>query len=367
MNGELREQMRKGLASPICLTWEITYGCNLACVHCLSSSGRRRPDELTTEECKALIDRFREMSIFYVNIGGGEPMIRRDFFEIIEYATANRVGVKFSTNGSRIDREAARRLASMDYLDVQISIDGHDRTSNDAIRGDGAFDMAITALSNLKEAGFSTPKISVVATRESVEHLDELDAIANEYGAQLRITRLRPSGRGIDSYSYLNPTQSQQLGLYEWLSGRSDVLTGDSFFHLSPLGEPLDGLNICGAGRVVCLIDPVGDVYACPFTIDENFKAGNIRGQDFESIWQESPLFQSFRESEGPTSCTSCSAFASCNGGCMATKYFTGLSLDDPDPDCAKGHGANSANSRSEATLISINRSPRRRELTLKS
>ncbi|MDA8197656.1 MAG: mycofactocin radical SAM maturase [Actinomycetota bacterium] len=364
MNSELRDQMRKGLASPICLTWELTYGCNLKCVHCLSSSGKRRADELTTKECKSLIDRFRDMSIFYVNIGGGEPMIRRDFFEIIEYATQNRVGVKFSTNGSRIDKEAATRLAAMDYLDVQISIDGHDRETNDAIRGAGSFDMAIEALSNLRDANFKTPKISVVATRQSVEHLDDLDSIAKEYGAQLRITRLRPSGRGVDSYGYLNPTSSQQRTLYEWLSRRSDVLTGDSFFHLSPLGEPLDGLNICGAGRVVCLVDPVGEVYACPFTIDENFKAGNIREMDFEEIWGTSDLFRSFRESEGPTSCTSCSAFAACNGGCMATKYFTGLSLDDPDPDCAKGHGANSIASSATPTLVQISRKMARQVVT---
>ena len=65
--------------------------------------------------------------------------------------------------------------------------------------------------------------------------------------------------------------------LYHWLLERPDVLTGDSFFHLSALGEPLDGLNLCGAGRVVCLIDPVGDVYACPFVIDKEFLAGNVR------------------------------------------------------------------------------------------
>ena len=59
--------------------------------------------------------------------------------------------------------------------------------------------------------------------------------------------------------------------------GRPDVLTGDSFFHLSALGDPLPGLNLCGAGRVVCLIDPVGDVYACPFVIHDEFLAGNIR------------------------------------------------------------------------------------------
>ena len=75
----------------------------------------------------------------------------------------------------------------------------------------------------------------------------------------------------------LHPTPEQQRELYHWLLERPDVLTGDSFFHLSALGEPLPGLNLCGAGRVVCLIDPVGDVYACPFVMHDEFKAGNVR------------------------------------------------------------------------------------------
>ena len=68
------------------------------------------------------------------------------------------------------------------------------------------------------------------------------------------------------------------MALYHWLIERPGVLTGDSFFHLSALGEPLPGLNLCGAGRVVCLIDPVGDVYACPFVLHPEFRAGSVRG-----------------------------------------------------------------------------------------
>ena len=101
--------------------------------------------------------------------------------------------------------------------------------------------------------------------------------MADSYGAQLRLTRLRPSGRAVDAWDALHPTAAQQRTLYHWLLERPGVLTGDSFFHLSALGEPLDGLNLCGAGRVVCLIDPVGDVYACPFVIDRQFLAGNVR------------------------------------------------------------------------------------------
>jgi len=122
--GRLVDQFERGLDAPICLTWELTYACNLACVHCLSSSGRRDPRELSTAECKAVIDELQRMQVFYVNIGGGEPTVRKDFWELLDYATAHQVGVKFSTNGSRIDAAAAARLAANDYVDVQVSIDG---------------------------------------------------------------------------------------------------------------------------------------------------------------------------------------------------------------------------------------------------
>ena len=74
-----------GLDAPICLTWELTYACNLSCVHCLSSSGRRDPRELSTEECKSVIDEFARMQVFYVNIGGGEPTVRPDFWELVDH------------------------------------------------------------------------------------------------------------------------------------------------------------------------------------------------------------------------------------------------------------------------------------------
>ena len=273
----LKEQFTRGLDAPICLTWELTYACNLACVHCLSSSGRRDPHELSTAEARGIVDELVDMKVFYVNIGGGEPMLRPDFFDLVGYAVDRKVGVKFSTNGTRLTPARARQLAAMDYLDVQISLDGAVAATNDAVRGDGSFAAARQAMDNLAAAGFGPFKISVVVTRQNVEQLDALAAMADYYGAQLRLTRLRPSGRGVDSWDDLHPTAAQQRVLYHWLLERPGVLTGDSFFHLSALGEPLDGLNLCGAGRVVCLIDPVGDVYACPFVIDHQFLAGNVR------------------------------------------------------------------------------------------
>jgi mycofactocin radical SAM maturase len=346
----LVDRFERGLAAPICLTWELTYACNLACVHCLSSSGRRDPRELTTAECKSVIDELQRMQVFYVNIGGGEPTVRKDFWELVSYAVDHSVGVKFSTNGSRIDAARAAWLAGSDYVDVQVSIDGATAAVNDAVRGPGSFDTAIGALENLATAGFAKPKISVVVTRHNAGQLDQFKAIADRYGAQLRITRLRPSGRGADVWDELHPTAAQQRQLYEWLLAHGeDVLTGDSFFHLAGYGESLPGLNLCGAGRVVCLIDPVGDVYACPFAIHEEFLAGNVREpRGFEGVWAESDLFRELRGEHSGGACESCGHYDACRGGCMAAKFFTGLPLDGPDPECVLGHGETLLAARAE-------------------
>ena len=334
-------QLKTGLDAPICLTWELTYACNLQCVHCLSSSGRRDPRELSTAEAKRVLDELRDLQVFYINIGGGEPMVRRDFFELVEYSVDNGIGVKFSTNGAFIDDEKARRLAAMDYLDIQISLDGVDAATNDAVRGAGSYDMARRAMDNLAAANFGPFKISVVVTRQNVPQLDAFKSLADSYGAQLRVTRLRPSGRGVDSWDHLHPTNAQQREIYQWLMANGEnVLTGDSFFHLNALGDPLPGLNMCGAGRVVCLIDPVGDVYACPFVIHDEFLAGNVRDPGgFGQVWKHSELFTSLREPQSAGACVSCGSYDSCQGGCMAAKFFTGLPLDGPDPECVGGDG----------------------------
>ena len=348
----LAEQMKRGLDAPICLTWELTYACNLQCVHCLSSSGRRDPRELTTEECEAVIDELQRMQVFYINIGGGEPTIRKDFWHLVRYAVDHGVGVKFSTNGSGIDAEVAEQLAESDYVDVQISIDGADADTNDHVRGEGSFATAVQAMEHLQAAGFEGFKISVVMTRHNIPQVDEFKAMADHYGAQLRLTRFRPSGRGADSWEALHPTDQQQRELYLWLMDHPDVLTCDSFFHLSALGEALPGLNLCGAGRVVCLIDPVGDVYACPFVLHDEFLAGSVRDEGgFQKVWQESDLFTELREPQSAGACASCGHFDACQGGCMAAKFFTGIPLDGPDPECVLGHGEEAMDSVARAAV----------------
>ena len=159
------------------------------------------------------------------------------------------------------------------------------------------------------------------------------------------MTRLRPSGRGADVWDRLHPTGAQQRELYEWLLAHGeDVLTGDSFFHLGGYGAPLPGLNLCGAGRVVCLIDPIGDVYACPFVIHDEFLSPATCASRVDSrgvagvraVHRPAPAAARRRVRE-------LRLFDKCRGGCMAAKFFTGLPLAGPDPECVLGHGERAA------------------------
>ena len=216
-------------------------------------------------------------------------------------------------------------------------------------------------MDNLAAANFGQFKISVVVTRENVTQLDAFADIADGYGAQLRLTRFRPSGRGVDTWDDLHPTAEQQRTLYHWLLERPDVLTGDSFFHLSALGEPLDGLNLCGAGRVVCLIDPVGDVYACPFVIDaSSWPATCATRAASPAVWRESELFRSLREPQSAGACASCGSYDACQGGCMAAKFFTGLPARRPRPRVRlRSRGGGAGRSRRSVPAAARSGTPR--------
>ncbi len=145
------------------------------------------------------------------------------------------------------------------------------------------------------------------------------------------------------------------------------MLTGDSFFHLSALGERLPGMNLCGAGRVVCLIDPVGDVYACPFAVHPTFRAGNLRDHEgLAQIWAESTTFQQLRASAGTRTSGSCQAFDVCRGGCMLPSSSPADAWTIPTPNVL-GHSVEPSLKPSSLSVLvysaAIGGPPRRRRL----
>lgn len=201
--------VEEGLSAPVNVTWEMTYACNLSCIHCLSDSGKKSVFELTTEQCRALIDQMATNRVFQLNIGGGEPFLRSDFLDVMEYAHSYDIVTCISTNGTLITNEAVDRL-NRNLVYVQVSVDGACESSNDTIRGRGSFRSAMRAIEMLTKRGIEV-SINTVLTRLSFSELDALSRLAASVGAKLRVSRFRPSGRGKKSWNDLNVTKAQMI------------------------------------------------------------------------------------------------------------------------------------------------------------
>ncbi|MGQ9920312.1 MAG: mycofactocin radical SAM maturase [Desulfobacca sp.] len=320
-----------GLSAPVNVTWEVTYACNLSCVHCLSDSGQRRREELSTAACKAMLDMLAQQKVFQLSIGGGEPFVRADFLELIAHAHRHGIVTCISTNGTLITEEVARCLAHP-LVYVQVSLDGATAAVNDAIRGPGSFAKAIRAIEHLRRSEIEV-SINTVLTRLSFPELDRLVELAAALGAKLRVSRFRPAGRGKQAWSKLNLSPSQLQTFSQWLSRHLEVSTGDSFFSVSTAERRSLGLNMCGASKLTCCIAPTGAVYPCAFLQEKEFQAGQLPAEDFGDLWRASPVFASFRQLE-IKSCERCYRFDLCHGGCPAVAYHTQRKLGLPDPEC---------------------------------
>jgi len=326
-----------GLSAPITVTWEVTNRCNLRCAHCLSASGPEAATDtdLTFAEACTLVDQLAAARVFQIHFGGGEPFLYPRFMDLLRHAQSRGLCcLCISTNGSLLTPERIAELDALGGIYLQISLDGATESACDAVRGVGAWRKANAALERLAGTGI-VRTVNFVYTRGNAGQLDAMLALARRHGAALRVTRLKPSGRGAQTYGELRPTQQQLAALHEWLAAHRDVLTGDTFFHLNAFGgQPLGGFQSCGAARMTCLIVPNGDVYPCAFTQSEFFRAGNLRETPFADIWAGSSVFNAVFRQEQAGACGTCSAFEGCGGGCPAVKHALTGRLDLPDPDC---------------------------------
>ena len=293
------------------------------------------------------------MQVFYVNVGGGEPTMRARFLR------AARVRRRPPRRGEVLDQRQAdharRARAARRAATTSTSRSRSTARRRGQRRGarPGSYDTALAGDGRSRDAGFGESKCRVVVTRHNVGQLDDFEALADAYGAQLRLTRLRPSGRGADNWDELHPTAAAAARALP-VAGREHgetVLTGDTFFHLSALGEPLPGLNLCGAGRVVCLVDPIGDVYACPFAIHEQFRAGSVRDGGFAAVWRDSELFAELR---GPAAAGACHRAAPRTPAAAAAwrrSSSPGCRSTGPTPSACSATARRRCGSRAGATL----------------
>src|ERR1700734_2048309 len=154
MNHLVAEMSAKALKLriPLSVQLDLTYRCNERCVHCYLD--HHDHGEMTTAEIKDLLEQMAEAGVFYLTISGGEILMRRDFFEILEYARELTFCVKLKTNGILIRKKEADRIKALGVESVQISIYSHLPAVHDAItKLPGSLEGSIQAIRLLREHG----------------------------------------------------------------------------------------------------------------------------------------------------------------------------------------------------------------------
>lgn len=323
------------LKAPNTVIWEVTNRCNLRCKHCYVEASENGK-ELNTEDAKKVIDQLSEAGVFMLSFTGGEPLVRKDIFELISYANETGLYTNLATNATLIDEKTAKRLkGTVSY--VQVSIDGPEDV-HDSIRGTGNFKKMMKGVQNLKK--YDIPiGFTFVLMRENSKYLYETAEIAKDLGgSELRVFRLLNEGRGKD-LNGITPGEYREImeKVSSWDHGIK--ITIDEAFKFLTFRETKRKREIgCNAGKSICGIKPEGHVLPCPMLNFREFYCGKLPEENFETLWKNSAILNMIRNiDEIKGKCGNCKFLQFCGGGCRAAAYSEFKDIYASDPGCWVG------------------------------
>ncbi len=337
--------------------WNFTNRCNLSCMHCYSKSGLDEVDTLTTQQIKKTILQMKENGVKFIIFSGGEPLTRKDIFDIADFCKTNGIITYLSSNGLYFTNNNIERIVNT-FNYVGVSIDG-DEATHDYFRGlKGAFKESLKAILLANEKGAKVG-IRFTMTQETIGSLAYIfDLVEQHHIPKIYISHLVYSGRGLDNLKMdLSKTQRRDAvnfildkAFQYYQEGRDiEIVTGnmeqDAILFLKRFGEHYPDLkepmrqrliNWGGnsAGRKLLNINSEGDVRPDPFF---PVVIGNIIEQDFSSIWNQGALLNQLRIHPRNTLggiCADCKQISICNGGSRARAYAITGDLWSEDPSC---------------------------------
>lgn len=329
----LAEMNQKALALgiPISVHLDITYRCNERCVHCYLDHDDH--GEMTTAEIRNLLDQLADAGVFLLTLSGGEVLMRRDFFEIVEHARRLLFNVKIKTNGVMIGEREAQRIRKLGVEQVQISVYSHRPEVHDAItKLPGSLKKTIDAIRFLKSQGLKVVIANVLMAGNQFDNAGVI-ALAKELGVAYTVDpTITPKMDGDRSILALRIPGSDLKQVFQ-----NPDLVGDVEAFCAP--PPVPGEDImdgypCSAGHTACYISPYGDVFPC---VQFPLPSGNIRRQKFIDIWRYSPQLEevrSIRARDLPT-CSTCSHVGTCTR-CPGLAYMEGNMRGPSTADCEK-------------------------------
>ena len=353
-------------ARPRLVFWELTTGCNLRCVHCRASATElMSPDDLPTSECLRIVDEIAEYAPLILVLSGGEPLWRRDVFQIASHAVSKGLRVALATNGTLVDEAMAHRIHDAGIVRVSISLDGADRATHDSFRGhDGAFDSAIRGLKCLQELGIST-QINTTVSKHNAHQLPEMLELAKQLKVDaFHLFLLVPVGCGLTIAEDQSVGAAEAEEILNWFYDRSldsgmelKATCAPQYYRIvrqrraevrrqggeaPPLmaghphhsGHPTDLNQMtrgCLAASGVCFISHRGSIQPCGYL---PLEAGNLTRQSFRDVWENSPLFADLRNLDNLEGKCGCCEFKQVCMGCRARSYGMTGNYRGEEPFC---------------------------------
>jgi len=375
-------------AGPFEVVWNFTYLCNLKCKHCYEDAGKHKP-ELSTEQAFLAIDKLSETAsagLPALSFSGGEPLMRKDFFEVAAYARKKIPYLSIATNGTLLTKDNVKRLKNLGIAYAEISLDGATKGVHENFRRvRGCFEKTMKGIQNSINEGLDTC-IATTIHKENISEFKKIIELVDKLGVRFMHFNYIPTGRA-KAYVELDLAPKERLFILEMIGrkivnlsiqakeeerkGKSDILV-DRFFSTCPqfasvvkkiakeksqdfavsahyaakrgVETVANFLGGCGAGRLYMCLEPNGDIKPCVFfpTNEETIR-GNILEGSFEEKWDYDEVFWKLRTRENLKSynvggrlvgCGSCEDKYIC-GGCRARSYsyFNG-DLDCPDIGC---------------------------------
>jgi heme b synthase len=321
------------------VAWETTRNCNLNCVHCRAAATcGPYSDELDTKAAYALLDQIAEVAKPIIILTGGEPLLRKDIFDIARYGNAKGMRMVMAPNGTLVTAEIAHKMVDAGIQRISISLDGSTAESHDKFRGvEGAYQGALQGIENAKAAGIDF-QINTTITKTNLDQIPVILKLAESLGAVAHhIFLLVPTGRGkyivdqeIDAREY-EETLNWFYDQREKTSLQLKATCAPHYYRILRQRARKDGQAVtfethgldavtrgCLAGTGFCFISHRGIVQPCGF-LDLN--CGDITRQTFGEIWRGSTHFQQLRNFDGlKDKCGACEYRRVC-GGCRARAF----------------------------------------------
>ncbi len=323
---------------PALISWNLTRACNLRCPHCYMEGGQKAENELTTQECLGLIDEMKALGTEMLILTGGEPLLRKDVYEIARHASNRGIWVVMGTNGVLVTDKVVEKMIECGVQGVAISIDSLDPAKHDHFRGGpDAWEYSVRALDICRANGLQVLVQTTVMDMNYAE-IPQMLAFAREKGAwSFNLYFLVQTGRG-QQLNDLSPERTEAMlsDLVDWQHEYRPMLVRSKCapqFKQIAYERGVGGLESggCMAGTQYCRVTPQGDVTPCPYM---TVVAGNVRSQSLGEIWRTSSVLRELRDPKQLKGrCGRCEFNELC-GGCRCRAYAAYGDYLQEDPAC---------------------------------